>query len=157
MRARHSPNWLFAIRRFAIAVAIGNLVWEFGQAPLYTLWQTGTAKEITFAALHCTAGDLMIASVSLLLALVLVGSAEWPLRHIVPVIAATVAFGVIYTIFSEYVNTVLRGSWSYSRLMPRVPWLGTGLAPLAQWTAIPTLSLAWACRSTAGKATPAGG
>jgi hypothetical protein len=147
MRARYSPDWLFVIRRFVIVAAIGNLVWEFGQMPLYTLWQTGTAKEITFAALHCTAGDLVIASVSLLLALVLFGSAEWPRRHIVPVIAATVAFGVIYTIFSEYMNTILRASWSYSSLMPRAPWLGTGLAPLAQWLVIPTLSLTWACRS----------
>ena len=35
----------------------------------------------------------------------------------------------------------------YSDLMPTLPWLGTGLAPVAQWLLVPTLSLAWGCRA----------
>jgi hypothetical protein len=45
-------------------------------------------------------------------------------------------------VLSEYVNTVIRATWAYSDLMPTMPWLGTGLAPLAQWIVIPGLALA---------------
>ena len=30
-----------------VAVAVGNLAWEFAHMPLYTLWRTGTPGEIT--------------------------------------------------------------------------------------------------------------
>ena len=45
-----------------------------------------------------------------------------------------------YTIFSEWLNTSVRGSWTYSDLMPVVPVIGTGLAPLLQWCVVPTLA-----------------
>ena len=54
---------------------------------------------------------------------------------------AVVGIGVAYTIGSEYVNTIVRRSWSYSEWMPTLPWLGTGLAPLAQWLVVPALAL----------------
>ncbi len=50
---------------------VANLVWEFLQLPLYTLWTTGTRREQVFAVLHCTIGDAMIAGFSLLAALAL--------------------------------------------------------------------------------------
>lgn len=62
------------------------------------------------------------------------------------VLAAVIAGGIVYTIYSEYVNTVLRMSWAYSAWMPTVPVLGTGIVPLAQWVVIPTVAVAWAAR-----------
>lgn len=140
-----TPNWLAAFRRHMVAVAVGNLAWEFAHMPLYTLWRTGTPGEITFAALHCTLGDVLIAACSLVVALLFLGSPEWPRRRFVPVAAAAVAIGLGYTAYSEAVN-LARRSWAYSELMPTLPWLGTGLSPVAQWLLIPTASLAWACR-----------
>jgi hypothetical protein len=55
-----------------------------------------------------------------------------------------VIVAVGYTVYSEYMNTVVRQSWAYTEWMPRLPWLGTGLAPLAQWFVIPPLALLWA-------------
>ena len=52
-----------------------------------------------------------------------------------------------YTVYSEYLNTVVRGAWAYTEWMPTVPWLGTGLSPLAQWLIIPTVTLIWAGRT----------
>ena len=46
-------------------------------------------------------------------------------------------------IYSEWLNINVRGSWAYSDLMPVVPVIGTGLAPLLQWVIVPTLAL-WA-------------
>ena len=30
------PGWLNVLRRYFIAMALGNLVWEFAHMPLYT-------------------------------------------------------------------------------------------------------------------------
>ena len=54
---------------------------------------------------------------------------------------ATLAFGIGYTIYSEWLNVNVRGSWAYSDLMPVVPVIETGLAPLLQWVVVPTLAL----------------
>ena len=122
-----------------LAVAAGaNLVWETAQIPLYTIWSTGNAGEIAFAVVHCTAGDVLIAAASLLLALLLAGRAPWP--RSLRVIAAATILGVAYTVFSEWLNVSVRGSWSYGAMMPVVPPLGTGLAPLLQWVIIPPLA-----------------
>ena len=82
----------------------------------------------------------MIAGLSLLAALALFARATWPSAGVARVYAGSLAFGVVYTIFSEWLNTSVRGSWAYSDLMPVVPVIGTGLAPLLQWFVVPTLA-----------------
>ena len=47
------------------------------------------------------------------------------------------AFGLAYTIWSEWFNTRVTFSWQYAESMPRV--FGIGVAPLAQWLTIPFL------------------
>jgi hypothetical protein len=143
------PDWLTAARRYLVAVTVGNLVWEAAQMPLYTLWWTGTTREIARAVLHCTSGDIVIATVALTVALALVGSPAWPHRRAVAVIAAVAIGSAGYTVYSEYVNTVTQRSWSYTAAMPRLPPLGTGLAPLAQWLIIPPAALLWGARALA--------
>ena len=64
-----SSNWLQGLRVYLAAIAVGNLVWETLQLPLYTIWRTGTLREQAFAVFHCTLGDLLIALSSLTLAL----------------------------------------------------------------------------------------
>lgn len=140
------PDWLTTIRRYLLASAVGHLIWEIAQLPLYTLWHTGTAREISFAVLHCTLGDLSIALVALGVALAVIGSKAWPDQRFVPVMAIIVIVSAGYTVYSEYVNTIIRRSWDYAASMPTLPWLGTGLSPLAQWIVVPTVSLAWAAR-----------
>lgn len=56
------------------------------------------------------------------------------------------AVAVPYTIFSEWLNTEVRGSWAYSNLMPVVPVIGVGLSPLPQRVAIPIAAFWWARR-----------
>src|SRR3546814_6655752 len=58
-------------------LAVGNLAWEFVQLPLYTIWYEGSLWEILFAVLHCTGGDLLIASAALLGALMIAGDGRW--------------------------------------------------------------------------------
>lgn len=112
-----------------------NLVWETLQLPLYTLWRESTPSAIAFAVLHCTIGDMIIATLSLATALILVGTPKWPLELFRPVALLAITLGVSYTVFSEWNNTVVKSAWSYSSLMPTL-W-GIGLSPLGQWFIIP--------------------
>jgi hypothetical protein len=145
-RASKGPGWLVTMRRLLVFIAAGNLAWESAQLPLYTIWSQGTPGEIAFAVAHCTGGDILIAGASLLLALLIAARPTWPEETYGRVAALTVAFAVPYTVFSEWLNTEVRGSWDYSALMPVVPVLDAGLSPLAQWIVIPTAAFWWARR-----------
>jgi hypothetical protein len=71
-------GWLGSLRGYLAATAGAGLVWEAAHLPLYTLWTSGTPAERAFAVLHCTAGDILIATSALVLALVLAGTRAWP-------------------------------------------------------------------------------
>lgn len=47
-----------------------SLAWEVAQLPLYTILTDASAGYIAFAVAHCTAGDLMIGSAAVALALI---------------------------------------------------------------------------------------
>ncbi len=100
-------NWLRALRTYLGACAILLFVWEVLQLPLYSIWSTGTFSEIAFAILHCTAGDLMIASLSLLIALLIFGNFAWPSERFVVVMVTTLGIGIGYTIYSEWIAALL--------------------------------------------------
>lgn len=142
----HGTDWLTAFRLYLVASGVLHLIWEIAQLPLYTIWRTGTAGEIAFAIVHCTAGDMMIATLVMVAALVVLGSDEWPAANWWPVVGAVGILGFGYTIYSEWINTVVRKSWAYTGAMPVLPWLGTGLSPLLQWLIIPALAFAIVAR-----------
>lgn len=123
----------------AVAAAI-HFFWEVLQLPLYTIWTGASLQQQAFAVVHCTAGDALISGASMLSALALAGRPAWPASGTTRVNCACLAFGLAYTVFSEWLNTSVRATWTYSELMPTVPVLGTGVAPLLQWIAVPLLA-----------------
>ena len=133
-------DWLPALRRYFPVIVVGNLIWEFAQLPLYTLWKTDTAGQITYAVLHCTAGDVLIAGGTLAGSLLLLGTAKWPHARFLPVATATLISDIGITAYIEHLS-IARGIWAYSDLMPMLPGTGIGLSPLAQWIVIPVLAL----------------
>lgn len=135
--------WLSFLRRYIALMALGNLVWEFAHMPLYTLWETGTPREIVFAALHCTGGDMLIALAALVAALILFGSSRWPLQTYGRVAIATITIGLAYTLFSEWLNIEIRAAWAYRDLMPVIPFVDAGLSPVTQWIVLPGLTFWW--------------
>jgi len=135
--------WLPALRRYLGASAVGHLLWEALQLPLYAIWADATPAAIAFAAFHCTAGDILIALAALVGALIVAGTPRWPEERFAPIAVLTVLFGAGYTVYSEWFNVSVRGSWAYAPSMPTLPPLGTGLTPALQWIAIPLLTL-WA-------------
>ena len=84
--------------------------------------------------------------------LIAFGNPAWPIRSFGRVVLATVLLGVGYTIFSEWLNIVVRKSWAYSSLMPVVSLFGLniGVSPLLQWMAVPALAL-YAARRAGGR------
>lgn len=139
-------GWLPALRIYLATTALLNLIWEVLQLPLYTLWTTDSLGAQAFAVVHCTGGDVLIASLVLLAALVTVGSVGWPMERFRAVFVLTVLLGLGYTIYSEWHNVVVRKTWGYSTLMPVLPYLGTGLSPVLQWLVIPVVALTAARR-----------
>jgi len=120
-----------------------NLAWETTQLPLYTLWSEASAGTIAFSVAHCTAGDIAIGVAALLMVLILGREgavAQWRWRRSA---VWTALACVAYTVFSEWNNTAILGSWAYSELMPtlKVAGIGIGLSPLMQWLVLPPLAL----------------
>lgn len=134
-------GWLSVLRTLLVISAAAHLIWEIVQVPLYTIWWTGTAAEIAFAVVHCTAGDLVIMTSSLVAALFVFGQG-WPFSEtgFRNVMLATIVIAVAYTVYSEWVNVNVRGTWAYTAWMPRIPPFGTGLLPLLQWLVVPGIA-----------------
>jgi hypothetical protein len=139
--------WLTVVRRYLLFAVAANLLWEFAHLPLYTIWKQGSWREIAFAAVHCTGGDALIAAAALVFALLVAGS-EWPVDPWAyrGVAVLSVALGVAYTLFSEWLNIVVRKAWAYSELMPVIPIVDAGLSPVLQWIVIPAAAFWWARR-----------
>ena len=135
-------SWRRSLLLFAGVGLLLHLIWEALHFPLYTLWATGTWGDILYAIVHCTIGDLMISMASLLIALLLMSGGSWPVTRRRRVLIMTVALGLGYTVFSEWLNVDIRQSWAYSELMPVVPFINTGLSPLMQWLVIPSIQFA---------------
>lgn len=134
-----NAQWLQFLRTYFAVIAVGNLAWEILHLPLYTVWSSGSRGERVFAVAHCTGGDLLIALSSLMTSLLLAGNQSWPARSYVRVALLTIALGVAYTAFSEWLNVSVRRSWTYSHWMPMIPVAGgIGVSPLLQWLIVPT-------------------
>lgn len=147
MSSRDHGDWLPALCPYLTVTAIGHLAWEILQRPLYTIWKEGTIGEIAFAIIHCTGRDVLIALASFTGAMTIVGKPDWPSVRFCEVAAVTIFFGVAYTLYSEWFNVSVRGSWAYAPSMPTIPLIGTGLTPTLQWIVIPAAALAVARRS----------
>lgn len=138
---RARPVWRFILFRFIPLLALLSLAWETAQLPLYTIWREAPWRDIAYAVIHCTAGDVLIGVFALFATLIATRAGPIGTWRTARVMAGTVLLSVSYTTFSEWMNTVVYEHWEYSSLMPLVPPLGTGLSPLLQWLIVPSLAL----------------
>lgn len=149
-RENHGHDvWLAAVRRYFLVIGGGNLAWETAHLPFYTLWLAGTLREKVVAVVHCTAGDVAIASVILLVSLAVLGTPNWPRERLAIIATAATLLGLAYTAYSEWLNTEILRNWAYSDRMPRLPGTGLGLSPMLQWALLPPLAL-WSARTVVG-------
>ena len=146
MAATDGRNWLAMLRRYIAASAVLHLAWEALHFPLYTYWRTESWAQIAYDIAHCTLGDVMIATATLVAAIVVAGRSDWPAAVLIRVGALAIVLGAGYTVYSEWLNVVVRKSWAYAAAMPLLPLVGTGLTPLLQWLVVPAIALAVAAR-----------
>ncbi len=145
-----APRWYrdratlkFIAFRYVPLLGALNLIWEIGQLPLYTLWKEAPASFIAYAVVHCTLGDVAIGTLALVVALIATRARAvetWRWRQVALFLVIP---AVGYTALSEWINTVARGGWAYSALMPVVNLGGfeIGLSPLLQWLVVPPVAL----------------
>src|SRR3546814_3759587 len=96
-----------------------------------------------------TRTDTLFPYTTLFRSLLVAGTGEWPHDRFATVAVLAMLGGLGYTVFSEWLNTEIRASWAYTETMPRLPLIGTGLAPLAQWIVVPLVAFWWARRRVA--------
>ena len=129
--SRRLPELPVAVLGFGLSAA-----WEFLQTPFYA----DHGRELSYllrTRLHCAGGDTLILLFAFGVTSLIFRSRQW-LRDGRPgPTVLFVALGFAYTVWSEWFNTRVTLSWQYAESMPRV--FGIGLAPLAQWLAIPVL------------------
>lgn len=74
-----------------------NLVWEFGQTPLYADSGNGL-RYLLWTRIHCTVGDVLILLGAFWLTALLVRTRRWPMTKGWPAAATLLAAGLAYTI-----------------------------------------------------------
>ena len=116
-----------------------NFFWEMVQSPLYDDIHRKTYTEILVSRLHCTLGDVIILLGAYWIVAWVVRDRYWVVNLRVRHVCGFTFLGLGYTILSEWVNVDIRSAWGYGATMPRVPFVGTGLAPFLQWLLLPPL------------------
>ncbi|MBI2754341.1 MAG: hypothetical protein HYX46_12675 [Betaproteobacteria bacterium] len=134
--------WRLIGMRYLPWLTVLSLAWEIAQLPLYTLWSEGSPAFIAFSVAHCTLGDVIVGAAALAVALIVTRSTELARWRWGRIAIATALGGAAYTAFSEWMNTVVLGNWTYSDLMPvlRVFGVEIGLSPIAQWLILPSIA-----------------
>jgi hypothetical protein len=113
-----------------------NLIWELAQSPLYADYSGGW-RYIGWTRLHCALGDVLVLLCSFWATALAYHSRRWPAIRGPDALAVFLAFGLSYTVGSEWYNTTVRGAWAYASAMPQI-W-GIGLSPILQWIVVPGL------------------
>ena len=126
-----------------------HFTWEFLQAPLFSNMETATHIEGIRICLQATLGDMVIALVAFWAAALLAGTRHWVGRPNYRAFVLFIGTGLGITVGIEFLSTEILDRWVYGAAMPRLPLIGTGLAPILQWALIPTLVL-WYMRRLAG-------
>jgi hypothetical protein len=123
-----------AVLWIALAAPL-HFMWEWAHAPFYALWVEGSRWVIAYSVAHCTAGDVLIAGASYLIGAGYTHRVDWPRTAPGRGLAVVIPSGLVYTVFSEWLNVYRLGSWAYAESMPLIG--GIGVTPLLQWLVVP--------------------
>lgn len=148
-------DWRTSIGRtlavFAVFSFLFHFAREISQAPLFAKMPVTIHWQATLMCLRATLGDVGIALASFATANWWDRSLTWFAGLSNGALAGYLATGVLITIAFEWYAVFWAGRWSYSELMPVVPLLHVGLAPLMQWIVLPMAVLSFLrCHRPAG-------
>ena len=126
-----------------------HFTWEILQAPLFSSMERATHVDGILICLQATLGDMVIALVAFWAAALLAGTRHWVGRPNYRAFVLFIGTGLGITVGIEFLSTEILDRWVYAAAMPRVPFVGTGLAPILQWALIPAVVL-WYMRRLSG-------
>jgi hypothetical protein len=113
-----------------------HFFWEMWQMPLFEFSESSDLLAMNWMCTQASLGDGVIAVLAYYF-VVYVKKGPWLHYASFKDIALFIVPGIVLTIVMEYLNTLILFRWSYGPLMPIVPVLEIGLAPLLQWILIP--------------------
>jgi len=128
---------LEALLVFALLTFVFHFTWEILQAPLFDRMPVMSHWQATLVCLKATFGDVWIALASFAVGAWREKSWRWFVNPSCAALAVYLATGVLITIAFEWHALYWADRWSYSDLMPLVPLLQVGLAPVLQWLVLP--------------------
>ena len=125
----------------AIFAVLLNYPWEFLQIRFYAAAPDTVPWDMVEKCSLAALGDGMIMVVCYFILAVVTGSRWWVLSPRPRQLLGFIAAGVLITVAIEHIATRSGGSWGwrYSPLMPLLPLLEAGLAPVLQWILLPPL------------------
>jgi len=126
------------IIKILLSAFIFNFLWEISQAFLYAPHFSGT---LNFISIHLMAslGDVLLVSFILIADMFLIRrllGKEYGWKRILGLMIVGLAVGVAVEKYA-----LATGRWQYGNLMPIIPILQVGLAPILQMMLIPPLAI----------------
>ena len=125
-----------------------HFVWEMWQVPLFDRMPAMPHWKAVRVCTLASFGDAFISILCFWAVALAAWSRAWVLRprwhHVVGFAAAGIAITVVLE-----ATALASGRWAYAEMMPTLPLLGTGLAPLLQWVLLPPL-VVWLVRRQLG-------
>lgn len=125
----------------AASALLLHIPWEVAQMPLYRCAETLSRRRALAFCTVATVGDAAIAAGAYQVVRYASKSRDWVFEPSRAQTAGFIAAGLAATVVFERLATEVLDRWQYAPVMPRLPGLGTGLAPLLQWTVLPPLTL----------------
>ena len=116
-----------------------HFAWEFAQVPLFEDLPTRLHIQGIIICSQATVGDVMIALAAFWAAALVSRSRRWVAKPRAAPLIVYLGTGLLLTVSVEYLSTEVLDLWAYGPDMPRLPYLGTGLSPLLQWSVIPLI------------------
>ncbi len=113
-----------------------NFFWEVVQTYFYTI-RDSPFNTMLYGWIHCTLGDVIITIGSFWLVSILSRNRRWFLMLNRLSFIGFIIVGIVYTLFSEWLNVHIFRSWGYNESMPIIPLIGVGLTPFFQWIIVP--------------------
>jgi hypothetical protein len=140
MRERYRPVVAPEIDLIFFAFML-NFVWEFLQAPLFSSMRGMDHISGIYTCLLATLGDVGIALGAFWIVAFVTTGRTWIGKPSIRAVALFLMLGLVATVALEYLHTEITLRWRYADIMPRLPFLGTGIAPLLQWIVVPLTGL----------------
>ena len=130
----------------AVVVFGLSLVYELAHMPLYTNFGAETWQEKFYSAVHCALGDLNPFFLGYHIVALAKRNVFWIWqRYNFRSLGALTLIAVVYAMVAETMYVDVKQLWSYTKAMPRLPWIGIGLTPFLQWFIVAPL-VVWIMR-----------